>query len=75
MVFANGNVDNVDVTDRCFELSALKFNEFSVCLSNSNALFFIIVVVDVVSVAVVGSSVTICVNSLLLISLLLLGFR
>lgn len=74
MVFANGNLDNVDVTDRCFELSALKFNECSVCLSNSNALFLIIVVVDVV-----GASVTICVNSLhsmsLLWQLILFGFR
>lgn len=61
MVFANGNVDDFDVTDRCFELSAHEFNEFSVCLSKSNALFFMIVVVDVV----VGASVAICVNSLL----------
>lgn len=78
VVFANGNVDNVDVTDRCFELSALKFNEFSVCLSNSNALFFLIVVVGVVCVGVFGAPATICVNSLLSISLLLLlllGFR
>lgn len=70
MVFANGNVDNVDVTDRCFELSALKFNNFCVCLSNSNALFFIVVVVVVDVVGVVDASFTICVSSLLSISLL-----
>lgn len=41
VVCANGNVDNVDVTDRCFELSTLFCLSLCLVSTTLNAVFFV----------------------------------